>query len=295
MVAFVGSRVVTAGGWQDWEWDETLFAGAAPYYTQGRLPYAEGLADALRSALALDGRGRLLDVGCGPGVVTIRLAHLFDEVVGLDPDGDMLDEAARVAKGAGVANARWVRMRAEDLSGTLGLFRVVAFAASFHWMDRPKVARLVRSVLDRAGVAIQIDAPSYRCDALAEAAASGLPHPLPPDDAIVELRRRYLGPDTRAGLSIRNSSPDGEDAVFVDAGFEPAREIVVSDGRVLERTVDDLVAMRFSSSPTTPHLFGDRVGKFEADLRQLLTEASPSGLFSVRLPDNIVRIWKPQP
>ncbi len=36
---------MTPGGWQDWEWDETLFAGAAPYYTEGRLPYAEGLAD----------------------------------------------------------------------------------------------------------------------------------------------------------------------------------------------------------------------------------------------------------
>lgn len=70
--------------------------------------------------------------------------------------------------------------------------------------------------------------------------------------------------------------------------------MVVSDGRVLGRTVDDLVAMRFSSSPTTPHLFGDRVGEFEADLRQILTEASPSGVFSVRLPDNIVRIWKPE-
>jgi len=77
-------------GWQEWEWDETLFTGAAPYYAQGRLPYAEGLANALRASLALDGRGRLLDVGCGPGVVTVQLAHLFDEVVGLDPDPDIV-------------------------------------------------------------------------------------------------------------------------------------------------------------------------------------------------------------
>ncbi len=206
----------------------------------------------------------------------------------------MLAEAERVAHGGGLTNAQWVRMRAEELPGTLGTFRVVAFAASLHWMDRRKVARLVRSMLDRAGVAIQIDAPSYRCDALADAAAPGLPHPFPPDDAMVELRRRYLGPDTRAGRSIRNSSPDGEDAVFIDAGFEPAREIIVPDGRVLERTVDDLVATRFSSSPTAPHLFGDRVDEFEADLRQLLAEASPSGVFSVRLPDNLIRIWKPE-
>jgi SAM-dependent methyltransferase len=285
---------MTRGDWQDWEWDETLFAGAAQYYTKGRLPYAEGLADALHTALGLDGHGRLLDVGCGPGVVTLRLAHLFDHVVGLDPDPDMLVEAERLADGAAITNARWVRMRAEGLPGALGRFRVVAFAASFHWMDRPKVAGSVRMMLEPEGVAIQIDAPSNRCDALAAAGTSGLPHPFPPDDAIVELRRRYLGADTRAGRGIRNSSPDGEDAVFIAAGFEPAREVVIPDGRVLERTVDDLVAMRFSSSPTAPHLFGDRVGEFESELRQLLGDASPSGVFSVRLPDNVVRIWQPK-
>jgi len=285
---------MSAGDWRDWEWDETLFAGAARYYTQGRLPYAEGLADALQTELALDGRGRLLDVGCGPGVVALRMAHLFEEVVGVDPDPEMLLEAERLAARAGIRNARWVRMRAEELPGRLSSFRVVAFAASFHWMDRPKVARIVRTMLDGDGVAIQIDAPAYRCDALADAASSGLPHPFPPDDAIIELRRRYLGPDTRAGRGIRNSSPSGEDAVFVDAGFEHAREIVVPDGRVIDRTIDELAAMRFSSSPTVPHLFGDEVGAFESDLRRLLMDASPSGLFSVRLPDNVIRIWTPK-
>jgi hypothetical protein len=33
------------------------------------LTYAPGLADVLARSLALDGRGRLLDVGCGPVVL----------------------------------------------------------------------------------------------------------------------------------------------------------------------------------------------------------------------------------
>jgi hypothetical protein len=34
-----------------------------------------------------------------------------------------------------------------------------------------------------------------------------------------------------------------------------------------------------SMSFAAPHLFGDRLGAFEADVRALLTERSPTGLF----------------
>ena len=106
---------VAAGGWESWSWDESLFAGAAGYYERGRLPYAPGLADVFAGSLALDGRGRLLDVGCGPGTVTLRLAPLFEAVVGLDPDSEMLARASRAAAGRGVGNASWVCQRAEAL------------------------------------------------------------------------------------------------------------------------------------------------------------------------------------
>ena len=86
---------------------------------QGRLPYAPGLADVFGRRLGLDGRGRLLDVGCGPGTVTLRLASLFEAVVGLDPDAEMLSQAARAAARQGVGNATWVRSRAEDLRPAL--------------------------------------------------------------------------------------------------------------------------------------------------------------------------------
>lgn len=123
-------------GWETWEWDESLFAGAARYYEQGRLPYAPGLADAFADRLALDGRGRLLDVGCGPGTVALRLAALFEAVVGLDPDADMLAHAAEAAAARGITNASWALLRAEELPAGLGSFRAVTLAASFHWMDR---------------------------------------------------------------------------------------------------------------------------------------------------------------
>jgi hypothetical protein len=50
--------------------------------------------------------------------------------------------------------------------------------------------------------------------------------------------------------------------------------------------------MVLSSSSSAPHLFGDRIEAFESDLRAILLEASPEGLFSVRLPDNTLDIWR---
>ena len=281
------------GGWETWSWDESLFAGAAAHYEQGRLPYAPGLAGALAGCLGLDGRGRLLDAGCGPGTVTLPLAPLFEAVVGLDPDAEMLAAASRAAARRGAGNASWVRLRAEDLPAGLGSFRVVTFAQSFHWMDRPRVARAVAAMLDPGGAVVQVDAPGYRPGELAAEWRQGrLAFPPPPDDAVDQLRRRYLGDDRRAGQGIRNTSPDGEDGVFRQAGFLPAVTVTVPDQRVLERTADDIVALVFSLSSTAPHLFGGRRDDFEADLRETLARASAAGRFCVRLRDNIARVWR---
>ena len=282
-----------SGGWETWSWDESLFAGAAGYYEQGRLPYAPGLGDAFARSLALDGRGRLLDVGCGPGTVTLRLASRFEAVVGLDPDAEMLARASLAEAERGIGNATWVRQRAEALPAGLGSFRVVTFAASFHWMDRPRVASAVATMLDPGGAVVQVDAPGYGVgEPSAENRRGTLPFPPPPDDALDQLRRQYLGSDRRAGRGIRNTSPGGEDTVFREAGFLPAETVTVPDQRPVERTIDDVVARVFSSSSTAPHLFGDRQQDYETDMREILTQASPSGRFSLRLPDNILRIWR---
>jgi hypothetical protein len=68
--------------------------------------------------------------------------------------------------------------------------------------------------------------------------------------------------------------------------------VTVPDQRAVEQTADDVVAREFSNSSTAPHLFGDRREDYERDMRAILAQASPPGRFSVRLPDNILRIWR---
>src|SRR5690242_6987060 len=114
------------------------------------------MAEALAAELDLDGRGRLLDVGCGPGSLTLLLAPLFEEAVGVDADADMIAEASRQAERANTRNVRWRQLRAEELPAGLGTFRVVAFAQSFHWMDQELVDARVRGMLEPDGAWVHV-------------------------------------------------------------------------------------------------------------------------------------------
>ncbi|MFF1381625.1 class I SAM-dependent methyltransferase [Streptomyces sp. NPDC058308] len=308
-----GSGEKGRGGRVDgWEWDETLFAGAAPYYARGRLPYAPGLADVLAEALNLDGRGRLIDVGCGPGTLALTLAPLFGEVVGLDPDPEMIAEAGRGAVERGVAaRARWVRARAEELPAGLGTFTVAVFAQSFHWMDRDLVATTVKGMLCPGGALVHVsdlktedrtteDRPvDMPADRIADRtvgramATGGLPHPPPPHEAVADLVRHYLGSVRRAGQGVLpQGTPGGEAAVYARAGFTGPHRYVVPGGQPLVRSADDIVAGVFSLSSSAPHLFGTHRDRFEADLRGLLRDASTSGRFSERVPSTEVFVWR---
>jgi SAM-dependent methyltransferase len=271
-----------------WQWDETLFLGAAPYYARGRLPYPPELADTLADALHLDGTGRLIDVGCGPGTIALRIAHLFAEVVGVDPDAGMLAEAEREAAAQGVTSARWVQLRAEDLPADLGRFRVATFSRSFHWMERDRVAAIMLGMLEPGGAFVQVtDAPDDPTEI-----HDPLPHPAPPLEAMDALVRRYLGPARRAGRGIRNAHPDGETIVLERAGFQPPQIVRFGQRDIVERPIDVIVARLFSASSSAPHLFGDRLAAFERDLRRLLGGATPSGMFSERRPIAELRIWR---
>ncbi|GAA1115759.1 class I SAM-dependent methyltransferase [Kribbella jejuensis] len=273
----------------DWEWDETLYAGSAAHYAVGRMAYPKALGAALQTELGLDGRGRLLDVGCGPGPVTLLLAPYFAEVVGVDADADMLDVAAGRAADLGVHNATWKQLRAEQLPGGLGTFDVVTFAQSFHWMDQPLVARVVRGMLSDGGAWVHVGATTHRgVDGSAE-----LPHPRPPWGAIDELVTRYLGPVRRAGRStLPRGTAGGEEDVMRAAGYAGPTRIVVGGNEVEDRTVDDVVAAVFSLSSSTPQLFGAELPAFEAELRELLTKAADDGVFSEQRREIEAVIWR---
>lgn len=272
-----------------WEWDETLFAGSARYYATGRFAYPAELAEAVGAELGLDRTGRLLDVGCEPGSLTLLLGPLFASAVGVDADAGMVEEATRRAGELGLGAIRFERLRAEELPGGLGTFRVASFAQSFHWMDRPRVAAAVSRMLEPGGAWVHVHATTHR----GWPGEAPLTHPEPPREAVDDLIRGYLGSVRRAGRGVRPEGQGGDEREIVSAvGLEGPVELTVGGGAVLERSEDDVVASIFSLSYSAPHLYGERLAEFEADLRRLLRQTAPDGRFSERTREIAVSVWR---
>jgi SAM-dependent methyltransferase len=259
----------------DWTWDSSLFAGSAPHYVTGRMPYPPELATAISE---MAGSGRLLDVGCGPGSLTVLLAPLFDAAVGVDADPHMIELARSRAP-----SVEWHCLRAEDLPAGLGRFDVVTFAQSFHWMDQPLVAARVRDMLTPGGAWVHVGATTHR----------GVNDDGPPWARIDALVAAYLGPVRRAGQStLSGGTRSGEEDVMRAAGWSGPQRRVVERGETVTRSVDEVVSAVLSLSSSAPHLFGGELPRFVADLRNLLSEAAPDGVFSERLREIEVVVWR---
>ncbi|MGC4042530.1 MAG: class I SAM-dependent methyltransferase [Armatimonas sp.] len=256
-------------------YDLTLYQGAAPYYLTGRPAYSRDWVATLAAELGLDSTGRFLDVGCGPGVLTVPLAPYFQEAIGIDPDAEMLHEAELLAGRQGVPGIRWIRALAEDIE-TLNLdpLRLVAFGQSFHWTDRERVAAMVYANLEPGGtLALITHAHSDRPQ------PEGPGYPLIPHEAIRAIIERYLGTERRAGQGTIPSLPEQHEDILRSAGFQNLRRVYCSGQDSLVQDVNGVLANYFSTSFAAPHLFGERRAQFEADVRAELATHSATGFF----------------
>jgi SAM-dependent methyltransferase len=233
-----------------------LFQTTVAYYERFRLAFPDRLIARVATLVGLKPGDKVLDLGCGTGMLAMGFARLGMAVTAMDPEPEMLAAARSAAEKQGLP----IIMHpggSQQLTATMGPYRLVSMGRSFHWMDRAAtLAMLDKIVSPGGGIALFHDA-----------------HPPVAENGwfkvLCDLQKRYRRDKDRSGGHRRY-----EPFLFASA-FHHLDGLSVTLRQPLG--LEDIVGRALSMSHAAPE--GPRRDEFAAVLEAALRELSPDGKF----------------
>ncbi|WP_419954590.1 class I SAM-dependent methyltransferase [Neobacillus niacini] len=132
------------------------FGQVATSYAKAREDIPVSLMDSLYvRGIFFDGR-KVVDIGCGTGALTRKIAMRKAEVTGVDPSKELLHQAVALNR-----TKNYTIPYLEGTSENTGLddsqFDIVTVMRAWHWFDREKAIAEMKRILKENGTLIVID------------------------------------------------------------------------------------------------------------------------------------------
>lgn len=261
------------------DYGEELFKGTATYYSRYRPIYPATLIRFLINRFSLNGDGRLLDLGCGTGQLTSRFSDWFEEIVGIDTEQEMINEAKRISVETRVENIEWIVGELDTFKQQVDkTFKLVTIAKAFHWMNREKVLDTLYEIVEHGGGIAIIDSYSPNQD------------PLPWQKKVSEVVKQWYGPERRAGRTTYSHPTLSHQEIVESSKFELEKHNLPSYEQLW--TFDSILGNLYSTSYGNKRFLGENVSSFENHLREELLNIDETGIFREKIQVKIILALK---
>jgi SAM-dependent methyltransferase len=207
------------------------FHAAARHYLLGRPPYAPLLVRRVVQLCGVGSTSRVLDLGCGPGSLALAFAPLAGEVIGIDPEPEMLRLAREEAARTGL-RIEFREGSSRELGADLGTFRLAVIGRAFHWMERAETLARLDRIVEREGAVVLF---ANR-------------HPKVPDNRWCESFDRLIDGFAQADAARAARRAPGwlsHEAVLLDSPFAQLERLSVIERRAtpVERFVERVLSL----------------------------------------------------
>ncbi len=243
-----------------------LFKGTANYYAKYRIPYPKEFIEMIAQFYSIDGKGTLLDLGCGTGQLTIPLSPYFNNCIGIDTSTEMLQVAEEQNT---ENNIQWFHLPAERMHELNKSFTFIVSGNSFHWMNREKVLQqCYNSLTDNGGMVI-----------IAGGSVWNEQHDW--QKSTVKVIKKWLGSKRRAGSTIYGNNEKRHEEIIKESRFK----LLKTDNFIFHYTwtVETIIGYLYSTSFCNRELLGENCFLFEEELTNKLLEINPEGNFNEKV------------
>ena len=211
----------------------------------------------------------MLDLGCGTGQLACRFSDWFDQIIGIDPELEMIQEAQNFSSKLRLTNTKW-------LHGTLDTYlktnnednlKLVTIAKAFHWMDRKKtLEQLYPRIVAGGGIAI-IDQYGQKTEQWHQ--------------TVKQVTEQWYGTKRRAGKTTYTHPTTRHEEVIQSSSF--SFDQVELPFYSFIWTPETIIGHLYSTSFGAKRFLGSRAREFETHLTSELLNLNENGRFTEQI------------